>query len=412
MLLIVLIFKSKVVFYTSLLFYQVLENIISGNTASLMQLQTLDYDLIASLIFLWIICFSAILSSRVRKLLNHKVDPTGIIIILLAIAYFFAPLITTNDPNYKKDIGLTKLQPPFTVLNFVRSTSIEQDESHDDITNLKNKLKPYYQPDNYYITDINKNDSTVVLIQNNRQEEILKKHLLTDEGDVKIFSKLFILGTDEFGRDIFSRVVYGARLSLTIGFLSIMIAAIIGIPLGFYAGFKGGIINSLLTRFTEAFLSIPTIFLVLMILAMLGNNLFSVIIVLGLSGWMTLFKIVKSEVLSITEKEYFKSAVNIGLNKKKLLTREILPVISSPMLASMIIQFTNVILAESTLSYLGLGSGIESVSWGSMIQSGQEYLSSAWWMLVMPGVVLVITLFVFNEAGSRIRKKLNPRITI
>jgi peptide/nickel transport system permease protein len=158
------------------------------------------------------------------------------------------------------------------------------------------------------------------------------------------------------------------------------------------------------------FLSFPAIFLVILIIALFGNNLISVIIVLGFSGWMSLFKVAKSEMLSIKNKEYYLSAGLIGLKNIKLLIREILPAIIVPVTVNLIFQLSNVILAESALSYLGLGTGTEYPSWGGMIDAGQRYISQSWWLIFIPGLTLVISLLSINEVGRNINKQLNSAI--
>jgi peptide/nickel transport system permease protein len=146
---------------------------------------------------------------------------------------------------------------------------------------------------------------------------------------------------------------------------------------------------------------------VILILALFGNNIFSVVIVLGFSGWMSLYKVSKSEMLAIKSKEYFLTSKLIGLKKFKLLTREILPVIMTPVIVNLIFQFSNVILAESALNYLGLGTGSEYPSWGSMIEAGQEYISQSWWLIFIPGIILIITLLSINNVGRKISEYYN-----
>jgi peptide/nickel transport system permease protein len=199
---------------------------------------------------------------------------------------------------------------------------------------------------------------------------------------------------------------------LLVGFGSVLLSLIIGIGLAFVAAQKGGIIDLLLNRLTDLFLSFPTIFLVILILALFGSNIVSVIVVLGLSGWMSLFKVVKSEIASVKKKDYFISAELIGLRSYKLLIREILPVIIAPVIVNLIFQFSNVILAESALSYLGLGTGSNYPSWGAMIESGQQFILQSWWMIFIPGVTLILTLLSINNIGQRIHRYYNPKLLI
>jgi peptide/nickel transport system permease protein len=156
------------------------------------------------------------------------------------------------------------------------------------------------------------------------------------------------------------------------------------------------------------FLSFPAIFLVVLIIALFGSNIISIIVVLGFSGWMSLFKVAKSEMLSIKNKEFYVSAKLIGLKNIKLLVREILPAIIIPVSVNLIFQLGNVILAESALSYLGLGTGSEYPSWGAMIEAGQKYITQSWWLIFIPGLILIISLLSINEIGRKINNQLSP----
>ena len=148
------------------------------------------------------------------------------------------------------------------------------------------------------------------------------------------------------------------------------------------------------------------IILVILVIGLFGSSLWSIIIVLGLSGWMSLFKIVKSELVSLKNKDYFLAAQMIGLNKSQLLIKEVIPIIAAPVIVNIVFQFGNVILAESALSYLGLGIGNDFPSWGAMIQSGQSYISRAWWMIFFPGTILVGTLLTAKNIGDKLNKVL------
>ena len=158
------------------------------------------------------------------------------------------------------------------------------------------------------------------------------------------------------------------------------------------------------------FLVFPVLFLIILILALFGNSLFSVIAVLGVSGWMSLFKIVRSEVISLKNKDYFITAKLIGLSGKDLLLKEVLPIIMAPLIVNLVFQYGNVILAEAALSYLGLGTGSIYPSWGVMIESGQNYLSQAWWMIFFPGIFLSVTLYTANNFGKKLQIYINPRL--
>jgi peptide/nickel transport system permease protein len=138
--------------------------------------------------------------------------------------------------------------------------------------------------------------------------------------------------------------------------------------------------------------------------------MFAVIFVLGFSGWMSLFKIIRSEVISLKQKDFFITAQMVGLSKKQLLMKEVMPIILTPLVVNLIFLFGSVILAEAALSYLGLGTGSNHPSWGSMIDAGQNYLKDAWWMIFFPGMALIITLYSANDLGQKIKTQFNPQL--
>ncbi|MCZ7614676.1 MAG: ABC transporter permease [Ignavibacteriaceae bacterium] len=184
---------------------------------------------------------------------------------------------------------------------------------------LDRTIKPPFN-DNIILADsVNISDS-VIYYQGNQVNTIGKN--LADETGIQIRKKFYLLGTDEYGRDVFARLIYGSRVSITVGLSAVVLSFIIGIILGFIAGYRGGFIDIILNRFTEMFLAFPVIYLIVLILALFGSSIFSVIIVLGISGWMNLFKIVKTEVLSIKQKDFFASAELIGLKNSLLLKKK------------------------------------------------------------------------------------------
>jgi len=217
------------------------------------------------------------------------------------------------------------------------------------------------------------------------------------------------LGTDEYGRDIASRVIYGTRISFITGILAVAVSLFLGLILGFISGYFGGVTDILLNRIAEMLLSFPVIFLIILFAALFGSTLTSVILLLGFSGWMSLYRLVRGEIITIKKKDYFLSSRQLGVNKI-ILIKEFLPLITAPLLVNLVFQFSNVILAEAALSYLGLGSGSSFPSWGSMIQSGQSYIYKAWWMILFPGAILIISVFLINSIGSRLSFYYNPQL--
>jgi peptide/nickel transport system permease protein len=331
---------------------------------------------------------------------------------VLGFVFLFAPIISNENPEFSKNLSVTKLLPP---LSSVKQFELKSDEFSNlsDAEMFRKKsteiIKPSFN-ENIIFADSAKLSEKIIYYQKNISYEIESEQIINEGGIPLIEEKFFLLGTDEFGRDLFVRLIYGTRISLTVGSGAVILSFVIGIILGFIAGYRGGFPDILLNRFTEIFLAFPVIYLVVLILALFGSSIFSVIIVLGVSGWMSLFKIVKSEVLSIKQKDFFSTAELVGLSKYKLLSKEILPVIIVPVLVNLVFLFSNVVLAEAALSYLGLGTGNTYPSWGSMISSGQEYITKAWWLIAFPGLGLILTLFSFNSSGRMLGRIINPRL--
>jgi len=345
--------------------------------------------------------------------LGKELNFSLIILLLLFFAFVFAPIITNKNPEFQKNIGVTKLHPPFTSVRIIYLKEKKLSSSLEEFVRFKKKLiKPLSNDKIIFANELDITSNEIIYTQKGIEKRLSLSEVKMKKGKPVTGTRFFILGTDEFGRDIFTRLIFGARISLLVGIGSVLVSLLIGLSFGFIAGFNGGAIDVFLSRITDLFLAFPVIYLIILILALFGNTLLSVIIVLGLSGWMSLFKIVKSEVIAAKKKDYVISAKMIGMRNSKILLKEILPVILAPVLVNIVFQFSNVILAESALSYLGLGTGTSYPSWGAMIEEGQKYIfnSKAWWMIVFPGLTLIVTLFSANDLGRKLKTVLNPRI--
>ena len=346
------------------------------------------------------------------NILNLKIDFSSTILIILLYVFLFAPFLTDKNPDFQKDIGVTKLLPPFSSVKVLhlRINSTGEPSKIENFKKLENKAVKKSFDESLIFADSVKAGSTIIYYQRGIQHNINRNEVVEKKLKPLVTSRFYLLGSDEFGRDIYTRLVYSARISLLVGLGSVIISLLLGLGLGFMSGLLSGWVDLSLNRITEMFLAFPIIFLIILILALFGNSLMAVIIVLGFSGWMSLFKIVRGEVISIKNKDYFISAQMIGLSKKQLLFKEVLPVILSSVVVNAVFQFGNVILAEAALSYLGLGTGSNYPSWGAMIEAGQEYLTKAWWMIFFPGIILILTLMTANSAGRKLNKFYNPRI--
>lgn len=364
-------------------------------------------------------CFSLIilpvylvLRGRKHLIFKTRLSFTASILVTLSFLFIFAPLVTNTHPDFQKNIGLTKLLPPLSSVMYIKlEKKQENNQSQLQGFLLKKSLAVKSSFDeSIFFVDSARIGKIIHYFQKEKRFEISNDSLKNLGTVPSLHERTFLLGSDEYGRDILSRLVYGARISVLVGISSVLLSFFIGITLGFVSGYFSGITDLILNRLTDTFLAFPSIFLIIIILALFGNSMFSVIIVLGFSGWMSLFKIVRSEVVSIKQKDYFISAEMIGLSLKQLLIKEILPILLTPIAVNLVFQFGYVILAEAALSYLGLGTGSNHPSWGSMIEAGQNYLKNAWWMIFFPGAALILTLYSANDLGQKIRVYFNPQL--
>ena len=213
-----------------------------------------------------------------------------------------------------------------------------------------------------------------------------------------------LLGTDQLGRDVLSRLLYGARISLLVGFIAVGIAVLVGSAIGLLAGFYGGWLDAILMRFVDTMLSIPTMFLLLAVIAVVGPSIRIVMVVIGLTSWMGVARLVRAEILSLKEREFVLAARVLGASPFRLMAKHLLPNAMAPVLVSATLGVGGAILAESVLSYLGLGVQPPTPSWGNMLNEGRAALGVAWWLTLSPGLCILITVLAFNLLGEGIRE--------
>ena len=221
-----------------------------------------------------------------------------------------------------------------------------------------------------------------------------------------------LLGTDELGRDIVSRLLYGSRVSLLVGVTATVLSGVIGTALGLAAGYLGGRTESIIMRLADIQLGIPSLLLALAIIAAFGSGFLRLILILGITGWVAYARVVRSEVLSLRTREFVLAATAVGVTRRRIAVRHLLPNVMASVATIGTVQVASVIIMEASLSYLGLGVPPNIPTWGGMLNEGQLHLASAWWIAVFAGLAIMITTISINVVGDLLRDVSDPKTYI
>jgi peptide/nickel transport system permease protein len=305
-------------------------------------------------------------------------------LLLLALA---APLLAPYDPAEQLDPPAALYRPPGTVLAAVHLAG-----------------------GGWRLADrVERTPEGLRVERLGRTEEIPASQVLNLTAHGVADRRTFLLGSDKFGRDFLSRLLYGTRISLAVGVLSVVLSMTLGVALGSLTALGGPLVDSLVMRGVDALLSFPTLFLIITLSALLEPGTPAVIGILGSFSWMGISRLTRAEILSLRNREFVLAARAAGQHPLAILWRHLLPNAFTPVLVHTILLIGNLILVESSLSFLGLGIQPPTPSWGNMISEGRESLANAWWIATFPGAAIALAVIAFNLLGDGLRDALDPR---
>ena len=352
----------------------------------------------------------------------------SVIVFILYSTAFLAPFVSPFSPYEQQDFLVTAYQQPLArvdalVLEEKKGVTIplrKGDALSDKLTNTLigdfQVLKTRNEPNKLRFVDSYRIEGEQVIYQQGPREKTISVEALAGNKEYNggkpgfIVSRSFFLGTDQYGRDILSRVIYGSRISLSIGFLVVLISVTLGTVVGVSSGYFGGIVDNTLMRIVDVLIAFPALFLILIIIATFGNSIFLIVITLSFTGWMGVARIVRSQVLSLKEQEFILAAKSLGLSNMRIIFRHLVPNTLTPVIVAATLRIGSIILTEAGLSFLGLGVQPPTPSWGNIINEGRDSLLNHWWISSFPGIAILTTVVCFNLIGDGVRDALDPRM--
>ncbi len=359
-----------------------------------------------------------------RAFMRHTIAlyASAVIFILYSTA-FLAPFIAPFSPYDQQDFLVTAYQPPFSrldalVLKQPKNLDIPLQKGSGTTINLANsligdfqKLKTRNEPNAIrFVNEYHIEGDKVIYRQGMRTKTMPLEELAGVRENNIAISRTFILGTDQYGRDILSRVIYGSKISLSIGFLVVLISVTLGTVIGVTSGYFGGWIDAVMMRIVDVLIAFPALFLILIIIATFGNSIYLIVITLSFTGWMGVARIVRSQVLSLKEQEFILAAKSLGLSNMRIIFRHLAPNTLTPVIIAATLRIGSIILTEAGLSFLGLGVQPPTPSWGNIINEGRDSLLNYWWISTFPGIAILTTVVCFNLIGDGVRDALDPRM--
>jgi peptide/nickel transport system permease protein len=307
---------------------------------------------------------------------------------LLALGALGAPWLAPYDPADQADPASASHRPPLTRLRAVRTVD-----------------------GGWLLADRARRQGAVLEIERRGEISTLPLERVANlSADGVADSRFFLLGSDRLGRDVSSRLLYGARVSLAVGVLALLLALTLGLAVGAVAGAAGGAVDLLLMRAVDAMLAFPTLLLALTAAALLRSSPLTLVLILGGTAWMSVARLVRGEILAIKERDFVLAARAAGARPWSILWRHLLPNALTPVIVDASLRIGDLILVEAALSFLGLGVQPPTPSWGSMIADGRDALSTAWWVAVFPGLAIALAVMGFNLVGDGLRDRYDPHL--